>query len=241
MKVRAKYTVKALFFCGALLAGQAFAQIHGVPASATSLGPNGFTGGQGSLPPFIPAGATSLGPAGFVPNQISVFRHQRHDFDNDGRLRSHRFGRHEQPFFLPLMYSPFYYDGSYLQEEEQVSDPYQPRQTGAEQTPAKLEITIVDKRDGLDIQTTTQAKSEKSPSVGQKQADSAEIAVAEEVAAKVLVMRDGSKKEIRSYAIVGKNLFDLADGRQRRIPLEEIDADATVKLNEANGVDFKLP
>ena len=54
-------------------------------------------------------------------------------------------------------------------------------------------------------------------------------------------MRDGSKKEIRNYAIVGKNFFDLSDSRSRRIPLDDIDVAATTKANDDNGVDFKLP
>jgi hypothetical protein len=240
-----QHMLRAMFFCGALLAAPAFAQIHGVPASATSLGPNGFTGVQGSLPPFIPAGATSLGPEGFTPNQssISILRNQGRDFDiNDGRLRVDRLGRHAQPFFVPLMYSPLYYPMSSIPEEEtRLNDRYRARQTGAAQEPTKLEITIVDKRGGLDVQTTTQTKTEKPVAAGTKEDSSSEAPTAEDVAAKILVMRDGSKKEIRSYAILGKNLFDLADGHQKRIPLEEIDGEATAKLNEANGVDFKLP
>src|SRR5690349_3370035 len=39
------------------------AQIHGTPASVTSLG--GFRGGSFSNPPGVPASITSLGPRGF--------------------------------------------------------------------------------------------------------------------------------------------------------------------------------
>jgi hypothetical protein len=238
----ARRVVGALLAAG-LLTTLAAAQIHGVPASATSLGPSGFTGGPGTLPPIIPAGATSLGPAGFTPNQILILNHRRHDFDIDGgRLRVDRFGRHAQPFFTPFLYTPFYYDMSYIPEEElRLADRYRSVQPGGSQDPTKLEITIVDKRGGLDSQTVAQTKTEKSATAASKEDNSVEPVAVEEVAAKVLVMRDGSKKEIRSYAIVGKNLFDLADGRQRRIPLADIDEDATAKLNEANGVDFKLP
>ncbi len=104
-------------------------------------------------------------------------------------------------------------------------------------TPSKLEITIVDKRS--DIASHSAAD----PGNGgqQQSAPTPSAAIPNEVATKILVMRDGSKKEIRNYAILGKNLFDLSDGRSRRIPLDDVDVKATTKLNEDNGVDFKLP
>lgn len=228
--MRARY-LTILVGAVALIVSPLFAQIHGVPASATSLGPNGFTGGSGFI--GIPAGATSLGPNGFTGNGV-VFDRGNVFFNRvDGRLlRSQRLGLHAQPFFAPLMFSPFYYATNSLPVDAMSPDPYsQGRQ--AEQIPSKLEITIVDKRsDGVRPDPNPDPAASAPPATSQ---------VAEELTTKVLVMRDGSKKEIRNYAILGKNLFDLSDGRSRRIPLEDVDVAATTKVNEENGVDFKLP
>lgn len=59
--------------------------------------------------------------------------------------------------------------------------------------------------------------------------------------ATVLVFRDQRIQEVKNYAIVGKTLVVVADERQRKIPLADLDLDATTKLNEERGVDFQLP
>ena len=59
--------------------------------------------------------------------------------------------------------------------------------------------------------------------------------------ATVLVFRDQRIQEIKNYAIVGKTLVVIADQRQRKIPLADLDLDATTKLNEERGVDFQIP
>lgn len=59
--------------------------------------------------------------------------------------------------------------------------------------------------------------------------------------ATVLVFRDQRIQEVKNYAIVGKTLVVIAEERQRKIPLSDLDLDATTKLNEERGVDFQLP
>jgi hypothetical protein len=59
--------------------------------------------------------------------------------------------------------------------------------------------------------------------------------------ATVLVFRDQRIQEIKNYAIVGKTLVVIAEERQRKIPLADLDLDATTKLNEERGVEFQLP
>ena len=225
--------VAALLLASGLLifSVSASAQVHGVPAGATSF-PAGFTGFHGNFPPGIPAGATSLGPRGFIPvrpfNPLNRF---------DGRgFRPDRLGRrHLQPFFIPLGYSPFYYDISSVPGYDFSTGSYSPQTqpSGDAGAPSKVEITLVDKR-------SDPAGSETSP-VASNPRTAASPAPVEESIAKTLVMRDGSKREIRNYAILGKNIFDLSEGRSRRIPLDDVDLPATTKVNEENGVDFKLP
>ena len=56
-----------------------------------------------------------------------------------------------------------------------------------------------------------------------------------------LVFKDGHKLDVGNYAIVGSTLFDLTPGHSRRIPLSDLDLDATKKENDDRGVNFDLP
>jgi len=57
----------------------------------------------------------------------------------------------------------------------------------------------------------------------------------------VLVFKDGHALEVLNYAIVGSTLYDLSDGRTRKVALAELDLPATVKQNDSRGVDFRVP
>jgi hypothetical protein len=57
----------------------------------------------------------------------------------------------------------------------------------------------------------------------------------------VLVFKDGHQQEVSNYAIVGGTLYDLSDGRSRKIALAQLDLPATVKQNDGRGIDFELP
>jgi hypothetical protein len=46
---------------------------------------------------------------------------------------------------------------------------------------------------------------------------------------------------VQNYAIVGTTLFDLTDGRARKIQLADLDIPATQKTNEDHGIDFQVP
>lgn len=56
--------------------------------------------------------------------------------------------------------------------------------------------------------------------------------------AAVLVYRDGHKGEAENYAVLGQTLYVFEGERTRRIPLAELDLDATQRLNEEQGVEF---
>jgi hypothetical protein len=59
--------------------------------------------------------------------------------------------------------------------------------------------------------------------------------------ATVLVFKDGHKQEIANYAIIGGTLYDLSEGKSKKVALAELDLSATVKQNDDRGVEFKLP
>ena len=57
----------------------------------------------------------------------------------------------------------------------------------------------------------------------------------------VLVFRDQRIQEVKNYAIVGKTLVVIADQRQRKVPLSDLDLETTMRLNEERGVSFQVP
>ncbi len=57
----------------------------------------------------------------------------------------------------------------------------------------------------------------------------------------VLVFKDGHRSEVVNYAIVGDTLFDFSGERARKIAIADLDIAATQKVNDAAGVEFKLP
>jgi hypothetical protein len=56
-----------------------------------------------------------------------------------------------------------------------------------------------------------------------------------------LVFRDKHVEQVRNYAISGGTLWVLNDSAAKKIPLTQLDIDATVKMNDDRGVDFQIP
>jgi hypothetical protein len=56
----------------------------------------------------------------------------------------------------------------------------------------------------------------------------------------VLVFRDGHKTEVRNYAVAGQTLWIFSEERARKVPLADLDIDATRQTNEDRGVEFAL-
>jgi hypothetical protein len=57
----------------------------------------------------------------------------------------------------------------------------------------------------------------------------------------VLVYRDGHQGEVENYAVLGQTLYLFAAQTTRRIPLADLDLEATQTLNKERGVDFVPP
>jgi hypothetical protein len=56
-----------------------------------------------------------------------------------------------------------------------------------------------------------------------------------------LVFRDQHVEEVRNYAISGGAVWVLNAQAAKKIPLVNLDIEATVKMNEDRGVDFQVP
>jgi len=65
--------------------------------------------------------------------------------------------------------------------------------------------------------------------------------LAEENTTTILVFRDGHRSEVRNYAIVGQTLWVFTQQRARKIPVSDLDVEATKKVNAGRGVEVPLP
>jgi hypothetical protein len=57
----------------------------------------------------------------------------------------------------------------------------------------------------------------------------------------ILVFRDGRRLNIQNYAIIGQTLWVLDEHNSSKIPLSDLDLDATQKENRGQGVRFAVP
>ena len=212
---------------------------HGVPPSVTSFGFGGSPGFHG-----VPASVTSpnFGRIPFQPHPGFGFPHPGFAHPGFG------FGRHGHnrgfvnPAFGGVYYVPYAYPayvmdpGSYDSMETDYAAPPNSDQSGAEQVRHELDAlrsTVEDYRAELrsDLRRE-QPEPELKPEVEQPPANQPKT---------VLVFRDGHQLEIANYAIVGGTLYDLSEGRTKKVQLAELDLPATVKQNDDRGVNFQLP
>ncbi len=54
----------------------------------------------------------------------------------------------------------------------------------------------------------------------------------------ILVFRDGTRTEVQDYAVVGKTFWDLSSHGMRKYPVSELDLQASIKANQARGLEF---
>lgn len=57
----------------------------------------------------------------------------------------------------------------------------------------------------------------------------------------VLVFTDGHRVEARNYAIVGQNLWIYTDQDSKKVPLADLDVNATKSANSDRGIVFQVP
>jgi hypothetical protein len=205
------------------------AQIHGVPPSVTSFGP-----GRGRAP-GVPASVTSLGHRGFGGNHFrgGVGFGQRHG----SRFRNPEF-HHRGYGYWPYYgygYWPYYgYYGWDYPFDAYTADAYE--QSYPQQT--QPIVVVVDPKSSDDRYGDHSFEEQRSAPPPQAKAPPPPAAEQDPT---VLVFRDGHKQEIRNYAIVGQMLWDFGAKGTRKIPLSDLDLDATHKLNDERGVDFVPP
>jgi hypothetical protein len=231
------------------------AQIHGVPASVTSLG----FGGSDNPNPGVRASVTSLGPNGFG-NSRPVFgnccanfffpanQDQAMFFGGGGQFsghhfsgrqssgRRHRRGDHSdfpvgisEPAYIPYAVPYAVPYDSYDQEADDDSgDVDYVRAPGARNAEPSIR-----RADAREFARKADTSAKPTPSAPEEPVTAQPSTV--------LIFKDGHQSDVINYAIVGDTLFDFGAGRTHKILLADLDLAATRKANEDHGVDFQVP
>jgi len=209
--------------------------LHGVPASVTSFGFGGSRGFHG-----VPASVTSpnFGNAPFRPHPGFGFGHHH---------RNHAF---VNPFYGGY-YVPYSYPGYVMEpgvddsmEMDYAAPPNSDRSGPDPREEVRHELdalrsTVEDYR--AELRSDRRAELGFDRKNDQREAKPDEQQPAASQPKTILVFRDGHQLEIVNYAIVGGTLYDLSEGRTKKVELAELDLTATVKQNGDRGVDFQLP
>jgi len=219
------------------------AQIHGTPASVTSLG------GSHTFfnPPGVPASVTSLGPMGYTPFRGSrcCFNFDGRSFDNR-RNPHHGLGKAIYPYGgYPLYYMPYYVgygdvvnpvDDSMEQAYDAMSDRQAISQSSALQQQYDDRISRLEEQ--IDQLESASHKSEPAKPSAAAETPAAPVRAPPVT---ILVFRDGHSVSVKDYAIMGDTIYDFSSGSGHKIALADLDIPATQKKNEDRGLDFRLP
>jgi hypothetical protein len=232
-------------FLLALVPFSSQAQIHGVPASVTSFG----FGGNMSPTPGVAASVTSLGPNGFGRTPPIFAGCCFHPFrgtvnpgfhmgPNSAFFHNHGFRNHAFSSAVPVYAVP-YTPVVVVQSDGGYSDAV------AEDEEDGGGSALFDRRGSHDNRQRRRAADLELEHEPDTPAAAAAPAKPEEpITAQpstLLLFKDGHKAEVLNYAIVGDTLFDLNEGRTKKIQLADLDLPATLKANEDRGVDFQMP
>ena len=222
----------------------AVAQINGTPPSVTSIN----FGGHFNSAPGVPASVTSLGPNGLQPRgqfftQPGCCINPLFPANPNPPLFQRNHHHHQRSFF-PVggaVYVPYP-----VVVEPEATD------MAPEANPPDDDRggpTIFDRRGSgqtvrpfLDDypQRPSRAQSESRAQAERESVPPPETPVADQPQT-VLVFKDGHQVEVQNYAVVGNLLYDLTPGHHRKIAIADLDLKATAKQNDDLGNSFQLP
>jgi hypothetical protein len=217
-----------------VMVSAAAAQINAAPPSVTSLGFGGRA--INGTPPSV----TSLGPLGYTPGFNPAFPNSRPVFGVNPFLpqTGHHHHHHRPNGFVPWGWGVGYYavPYDYYDQGDQAADDQPDDQYNGGPT-------IFDRRGSGRVPRPPQSDyaDRVPPSPSAAPAPEPEAAPAADQPQTVLVFKDGHQLEVENYAIVGNTLYDLTQGRRHKIPLSDLDLDATIKQNGDRGIDFQVP
>jgi hypothetical protein len=168
-----------------------------------------------------------------------AFRHHRFHFFFGNSCFS---GAFFDPFFCNQFFfrSPFFSAQPVFWPYPVYSAPYYPI---AEQAPATMvdrEGDLATEIDQLKDEVARLREEEASREQARQAASQPPPPVAENIPT-ILIFHDGRRSEVRNYAIVGQTLWALTEQRSHKIPISDLDIEATKKANADRGVEIRLP
>jgi hypothetical protein len=151
------------------------------------------------------------------------------------------------PFFDPFFCRQFFFRNRFPFAQP-VFLPYPvyatPNYQAAEQTPAIVADRDSDvAREVSRLRDEVEQMREEQVSRGQARLAAPEPrpSVEEKTPTTILVFRDGHRSEVQNLAIVGQTLWVLTEQRARKMPISDLDVEATETVNADRGVEFRLP
>lgn len=151
------------------------------------------------------------------------------------------------PFFDPFFCRQFFFRNRFLFAQP-VFLPYPvntaPYYQAAEQTPATVADRDSDLAREID-RLRDEVERMRDEQMLREQARQAALeprpSVEEKTPTTILVFRDGHRSEVQNFAIVGQTLWVFTEQRARKMPVSDLDMEATKKVNAGRGVEFRLP
>jgi hypothetical protein len=205
-----------------------------------------------------PSGFGAMSPRSFTRQALPVGRvpvhHQlcSHIFSSSSWLSEREAIGEEGPRFEERGELPSEERAEELTEEligESVFLPYSvyaatPYYQVAEQTPAYLAQRNSDLAREID-QLRDEVERLREEQASREQARQAALQprppVEEKTPTTILVFRDGRRSEIQNYAIVGQTLWVFTERRAHKMPVADLDLEATKNVNDDRDVEFRLP
>jgi hypothetical protein len=212
----------------AFLVSSSRGQINGPPASVSSPGFGGhaINGARASV--------TSLGPNGYAPSPR--FSTSGIPFDGrdgrDGRQRHHHFVPYAPPVFYAV---PLPYAVDVGATEDDAGPNADDRDANYQGGP-----TVFDRRGSGPDSYIPPVRNAPAPRSADR-TDDATAAAPDPLEPTMLIFKDGHKLEVGNYAIIGQTLFDMTPGHARKVPLADLDLEATRRQNDERGITFQLP
>jgi len=140
------------------------------------------------------------------------------------------FFRNRFLFAQPASFSYPVYAWSYYQGDEQTASTVGDRESGVAEEVERLREEVQQMREEqLSREQARQAALQPRPSVE------------DTTATTILVFRDGRQSEIQNYAIVGQTVWVFTEQRARKIPISDLNVEASTRVNAVRGVEFRLP
>jgi hypothetical protein len=115
--------------------------------------------------------------------------------------------------------------------------------TGADEQDSNYQggPTVFDRRGSGRDSYVPPARSTPPPHSADRRDDATASSAPEALEPTMLVFKDGHKLEVGNYAIIGQTLFDMTPGHARKVPLADLDLEATRRQNDDRGITFQLP